>query len=260
MSFIGAINEKCRKFFATHAGLLDNRDVYVGCSGNFSLEQILTAGAPAARVHSNDISLYSSCLGHLLAGQPFRLSCVDPELNWLNAYIDRGPVEQMASIMLLITMLQFRKCNNPYQQRMWTHYLANFARYFDNSCDKVRKVAAKIRVAGYTMTDVHDYYPRSGSVSVGFLPTYVGGYEKLFKHLDAAMDWDRPQYEMLTTERREETIRRMSQGTSSSMTTTSETISPASPPSPPAAARMSTSTQTFRSLTGGSRSSPSADN
>lgn len=40
MSFIGAINDKCRKFFATHAKLLEGRDVYNGCSGNFSLEQI----------------------------------------------------------------------------------------------------------------------------------------------------------------------------------------------------------------------------
>ena len=29
MSSIGAINEKCRKFFATHAWMLDNRDVYM---------------------------------------------------------------------------------------------------------------------------------------------------------------------------------------------------------------------------------------
>jgi hypothetical protein len=212
MSFIGAINDKCRKFFATHAALLEGRDVFIGCSGNFSLEQILTTRAASARLYSNDISLYSSVLGHLLAGQPFHLACTDPELHWLNAYLERGAVEQMAVLVMLTSMLQFRKCGNPYQQRMWTHYLANFDRYFDATCDKIRKVAGRVRVVEYTMTDVHDYYPRPGAVSVSFFPTYVGGYERLFKKLDAAFDWDRPRYEVLTAERREATIRRMAEG------------------------------------------------
>lgn len=214
MSFIGSINDKCRKFFATHAGLLDGRDVYIGCSGNFSLEQILTNGAPSARLYANDVSLYSSILGHLLAERPFRLESVDPAMLWLNDYLHRGPVEQMAVVTLLTTMLQFEKCKNPYEERMWQHYLANFDSYFAATCEKVRKVAGRIRIADYTMTDVHDFYPRPAAVSVGFLPTYVGGYERMFKRLDAIMDWDRPGYQMLTTEHLDLITRRLQENAS----------------------------------------------
>jgi hypothetical protein len=49
-------------------------------------------------------------------------------------------------------------------------------------------------------------------VSIGFLPTYIGGYEKLFVSLGKSIKWDVPAYGMLTAERREETIRKMTSG------------------------------------------------
>jgi hypothetical protein len=49
-------------------------------------------------------------------------------------------------------------------------------------------------------------------VSIGFLPTYISGYEKLFVSLGKSIKWDVPAYGMLTAERREETIRKMTSG------------------------------------------------
>ena len=48
------------------------------------------------------------------------------------------------------------------------------------------------------MQDVYDYYPRPDGVSIGFLPTYVGGYEKLFERLESSIAWSKPAYDMLT--------------------------------------------------------------
>lgn len=88
MPFIGSISAELRQFFFTHAHLLDGRDCYIGCSGNFSIEQILTRRAPAARLHSNDVSLYSCVLGAALTGKPLPLLVVNENLLWLQPYIN----------------------------------------------------------------------------------------------------------------------------------------------------------------------------
>jgi hypothetical protein len=215
LSFIGTINEKLRKFFYTHARLLEGRTCYIGCSGNFTIEQIISRLCPATVLHSNDVSLYSAAIGHMLTGQPLALEATNPELTWANNYLSRGPAEQVATILLLLDLLQFEKRNNPYAERMWQGYLTNFESLFTRTLDKVRRAAAHIRLASYSMVDVFDYYPPPppaadpSAVAIGFLPTYVGGYEKLFARLEQSISWPCPSYQLLTEERREETIARM---------------------------------------------------
>ncbi len=212
MSFVGAINDKLRKFFSTHAALLDGRACYVGCSGNFTIEQIITRHCPAARIHSNDVSLYSSVIGHMLTRSPFRMEVVNPELAWANAYLPRDPAAPSAVMLLLLEILKYEKRANPYSERMWRAYLVNFETLFLRTLARVQAAAASLRIASYTMIDVPDYYPRPDGVSIGFLPTYAGGYEKLFARLEDSLSWDRPAYQMLTEERREATITRMTAG------------------------------------------------
>jgi Phage DNA Adenine Methylase-like domain 1/Phage GNAT-like domain len=212
MSFTGSINDKLRKFFWTHAGVLEGRKCYIGCSGNFTIEQIISRRCDRAEIYSNDISLYSSALGHMLAGLPFRMEVINPELSWANRYIERDGPERIATLLLLLEMLKYEKRKNPFAERMWQTYLINFEGMMEKTADRVKRAAESIRVKEYTMTDVFEYYPRPAGVNIGFLPTYVGGYEKLFQRLDESVDWDRPAYDMLTTERREETLQKMMEG------------------------------------------------
>ncbi len=226
MPFIGSINAKLRQFFATHAKLLDGRDCYIGCSGNFSIEQILTRHAPNARLYSNDVSLYSCVLGNALVGRLMKLQVVNEELRWLQPYLDNAlnlatspfPV---AALLLMMEMLKYEKKNSVYAVRMWEYYQAHWNELFAKTLSKVLKAMEHIKIAEYTAIDVYDYFdtsltprlPGEGQgVRVGFLPTYEGGYERLFKRLEESIAWDKPKYEMLTTERREETVRRMTRG------------------------------------------------
>jgi len=212
LSFVGSINDKLRKFFHTHAHILKDRTCYIGCSGNFTIEQIITRACPSATLHSNDVSLYSSVIGHMLTGEPFPFEVVNPELAWANAYA-RDPVSAVAVILLLLEMLKYEPRKNPYAERMWQGYLINFETLHAKTVARVQTAAASIRIASYTTIDVHDYYPTPpGAVSIGFLPTYAGGYEKLFARLEDSVSWPKPSYEMLTEERREATITRMTQG------------------------------------------------
>lgn len=212
MSFIGSINDKLRKFFHTHSRVLDGRDCYIGCSGNFTIEQIISRRCPSARLYSNDISLYSSALGHYLVGRPFQMEVVNNELLFIREYISRGPAEGVAALSLMLSMFKFEKRNNDFSNRMWETYLLNFEKLLEETSGKIKSAAEHIRLTDYTMIDVREYYPRPDGVSIGFLPTYVGGYEKLFKRLDESISWQSPSYAMLTTERREESIELMTQG------------------------------------------------
>lgn len=47
----------------------DVKDIYVVCSGNFTIERMLQ-GCTTARLHSNDVTVYSCLLGRYFSGQP----------------------------------------------------------------------------------------------------------------------------------------------------------------------------------------------
>ena len=85
MSFIGWINAETRKWLGNNGPAFDGRQVYVGCSGNFTVEQLLTRYAPKAQVFGNDVSLSSGVLGAYLSGQDFRLIQED-DFRWLEAF------------------------------------------------------------------------------------------------------------------------------------------------------------------------------
>jgi len=212
MPFLGSINEPLRRFFSTHARLLDGRKCYNGCSGNFTFEQLITRYAEGAEIYSNDVSLYSCALGNAALGRTLPMKVVNEELLWLQEYIDRGPAESVAALCLALELLKHEKRNSPYSCRMWNAQFAHFDDLFKPTLEKVKRALDHIRIKDYTTVDVHDYFPRPDGVNVGFLPTFVADYEKIFKRLDDSIDWPRPSYAILTAERREETVQKMVSG------------------------------------------------
>ncbi|MGD0662750.1 MAG: hypothetical protein ABSD38_32260 [Syntrophorhabdales bacterium] len=212
MPFIGSINAKLRSFFFTHARLLAGRRCFIGCSGNFTIEQILTRVAPTAELHSNDVSLYSGVIGAALTRTPFPMRTPSLELQWLNDYLEEIPgPHTVAMIVLFLEMLKYEKRKNDYSKSMWDNYVNNWKSLHERTLAKVKVALDHTKIASYTTTDVHDYYPCASSedIAIGFLPTYVGGYEKLFSRLEESFSWPRPTYQMLTEERREATIQKM---------------------------------------------------
>ena len=215
MPFIGSINAKLRAFFFTHARLLAGRRCFIGCSGNFTIEQILTRVAPTAELHSNDVSLYSGVIGAALTQTPFPLRCIIPEMEWINEYLEEGPVpgpRDVSTVILYLEMLKYEKQKNDYTKGMWRSYVKNWPELHKKTLKKVETALSSTKLASYTDMDVHDYYPcEADGIAIGFLPTYEGGYERMFKRLEESFSWPHPTYQMLTEERREETIKRMIQ-------------------------------------------------
>ncbi len=111
MGFIGSINAETRKWLGNNGQAFDGRQVWVGCSGAFTVEQILCRYAPKARIRGNDVSLYSSALGAYLAGQDFKLSVREEKFSWLHPYL--GDVEaRAAAVMVLFEALKYEQANN----------------------------------------------------------------------------------------------------------------------------------------------------
>ena len=116
MSFIGSINAETRKWLGNNGQAFDGRQVYVGCSGAFTVEQILTRYAPKAKLWGNDVSLYSGVLGAYLSGQSFRLDVQEEKFAWLDPYL--GDEEaKAATVMVLFEMLKYEKDRNLFQHR-----------------------------------------------------------------------------------------------------------------------------------------------
>lgn len=210
--FVGSINSKIRNLIFMEQKLFHERNICIGCSGNFTVEQILQG--LGCRIWSNDIALYSSLIGNHLAGKPMRLEIADPAYGWLSPYIEPGGISRMAAVFLLFEMLKQEKGNNLQQIRLHRHYRDHFDEFHRASSVRISRTLEAIRIDDYTTIDAHDLYRNLPEewIRVAFLPTYVGGYEKLYERLDRIFSWDAPTYEVLTKERYEETVSFMRRG------------------------------------------------
>lgn len=210
--FVGSINSKIRNLLFTEKRLFQGRKICVGCSGNFTVEQILQG--LDCKIWSNDIALYSSLIGNYLAGNEMRAEVVNPAYSWIEPYVAQGGVSRIAAVFLLFEMLKNEKGNHLAAIRLFAHYKNSFAEFHRLSCVRIEETLRKIEIEKYTTVDVHDLYENLSPeyIRIAFLPTYVGGYEKLYARLEKIISWEAPAYEMLTKERYEETVQFMRRG------------------------------------------------
>jgi hypothetical protein len=113
--------------------------------------------------------------------------------------------------MVLLEALKYEKANNAFKARHWNHYRQNFSRFHQATVTKLRERKQGVRLQGYTNKDIFDLLdeiPKDGVV-IAFLPTYAGGYERMFKRLGEIFAWDEPSYEMIDEERKKRTIMKM---------------------------------------------------
>jgi len=212
MGFVGAINAETRKWLGNNGPAFEGRQVWVGCSGNFTVEQVLSRYAPKARIRGNDVSLYSSALGAYLAGQAFRLEVREEKFSWLNPYL--GDVEaKAAAVMVLFEVLKYEKADNLFKQRHWAHYLNNFRSFHQATVSRLRERKKEVRLEAYTTRDIFDLLDEmpKDAVAIAFLPTYAGGYERMFRRLEDIFDWDRPSYGLIDAERKAAILTKMTQ-------------------------------------------------
>ena len=91
-------------------------DVYVGCSGNFTLERFI-GPMEKFRLHSNDVTMYSQCLAayYMREHVPLELSEAGLEqFPWLTEYMQTDS-DKIATMLLCSRLVAFTdKGENPY--------------------------------------------------------------------------------------------------------------------------------------------------
>lgn len=178
-------------------------DIHIGCCGNMTIERSI-ARDRILKIHSNDVSMYSCTLGRYFSGSPLNVSVRDSmkdEWGWLDDYLDT-PVNTLATIMICTSMFEGLGKKNAYYDRMAVAYTRQWPRIH---ADTVKKLSAlEFKVDSFHAGDAVDWVETvpNDQGFISFPPFWSNGYEKLNAPLEAVFDWEKPEYPVLTEERK----------------------------------------------------------
>ncbi|MFE7330803.1 hypothetical protein ACFU8W_38855 [Streptomyces sp. NPDC057565] len=207
--FHGSIPAPLRSIIYEHAGTWPGKDIYVGCSGNFTIERVLHSRFGAERsIHGNDITAYSCALGWYLAGEPLEYTLgeeYEDSLGWLYPYLE-DRTDLLATLMLGTRFLQYVGKEGVYYRRMMDATQDQWPRMHEKTATKLRNLETKL--GSFFAGDVRDYLdqvPPNAPV-VMFPPFYAADYQAQFAPIDSAFAWPEPKFDELTEDGKERII------------------------------------------------------
>ena len=195
--FQGTIPAEMRSIVTQHAKLWPDGDVYVGCSGNLTIERTLAATG-RFRLHSNDVNPYSCALGWYYSGQPVRFAVAEEsadQLGWLHldGYLD-DTAGTLATLMLGTSFLHFVGKTGTYHQRMVAAYREQFPRMHAETVEKL--CGNTLSLDSFYAGDLRDYLdeiPADAPVA-SFPPFWGAGYREMFQGITDHFTWPEPEY------------------------------------------------------------------
>jgi len=210
--FHGSVPAQMRAFIAETVTSWGNPPMWVGCSGNFTIERTL---APRGiECHSNDVTLYSSAIGWWASGEamPFVLKDDCDQIEWLRPYMEGEPESVLATILLASDFFpSVGKEDNAYHARQVKAYRHQWERMHARTVAKLQ--GSGFRLASYTAKDVREWLrddvPDDAAVAC-FPPFFAGDYEAMFRALEKRIAWFPPSYETLDEDGKAELIERLS--------------------------------------------------
>ena len=122
--FIGAINTDMRSQLQSLAQEMTDLPVFVGCSGNFTVERVLSKNN-ITNITSNDVSMYSSAIGNCLIRKKMHIGVKLNEFAWLEQYLTDAE-SQVATLMLCGEYFKFVLSDLPYYKRQAAAYRNQF--------------------------------------------------------------------------------------------------------------------------------------
>lgn len=201
MPFIGSIPADLRAIVAQQAQAWEGRDIYCGCSGNFTVERTL-ASLNLGPLHSNDVSLYSCTIGRHLAGDPFAPTVQAEAFDWLTPYLTPGP-PAIATLLLATSMLKGLHRTEVFFVRQRAAYRDQWETLHTATVAKIESALASLRVASFWAGDVVEFLETvpENAPFIAFPPTYAKGYERLYRDMDEVFAWEPPVYPSFNDER-----------------------------------------------------------
>lgn len=178
-------------------------DIYVGCSGNFTIEKVLGKDKKF-NLHSNDVTIYSSMIGRYLSGERLGITLKPEwldEFGWLESYMTND-ADILATVLLSTRLFEGLGKANPYYERMREAYKNQWPELHGKTADKIRKT--ELRINSYFCGDVVDWLdnvPADQGV-ICFPPFFANDYKNMFAKLEEVFDWQAPEYQEITEERK----------------------------------------------------------
>ncbi len=205
--FHGSVPGDLRSIIREHGRRWADQQIWVGCSGNFTIERVLHGHV--AGLHSNDVQGYSSAIGMYLADREVPFTLKDEhrdELGWLDPYMQTAG-GTLATIMLGTRFLQWVGKEGLYYDRMLRAHRDQFEEVHAKTVEKIE--AANMRIDSYHALDVRewlrDVVPAEDAVAM-FPPFFAGDYESQFAMIDTFFDWPEPTYPELDEDGKDELV------------------------------------------------------
>ncbi|PFP29389.1 hypothetical protein COJ96_10825 [Bacillus sp. AFS073361] len=198
--FVGSINQDLRALVSEVTRSWETDEIYIGCSGNFTIERILKDRG--LDLYGNDVSIYTCTIGNYLAGLKEEMTVQAEAYKWLEPYMEPGP-NRIATLLLCTSMLDGYHRNEPFFQRRRKAYKDQWERLHAETVEKVKKGIDNLKMAGFWPGDCVEWAQMAPNDAgfISFPPTYTGGYEKLYSALMEVFAWQEPEYAMFDKER-----------------------------------------------------------
>lgn len=199
--FTGSVCAEAREWFKSNSAAFAGRRVLCGCCGNFTIETVLSQVVdPPAAIVSNDVSLYSSALGAFYtSSDPLPLTIKQEEFDFLQGFLG-SPLHTAATMVVMLGFAPFANRQTAYHRRHADMIIGNFDKYHAAAIGRLQKRKEFLRVSEYRAEDVKVFLQgrQPGELFLSFMPTYAGGYEKLYRFLDDVLEWTgRPTYDIM---------------------------------------------------------------
>lgn len=195
--FYGSIPSTVQQILCEIASKWDTPDVYVGCSGNFTVEKALCP-LKKFNLHSNDVILYSYCLGKFFQGEDFTLELTDEgreKIPWISEYLSTS-VERLASLLLMSGIVRYMDKEQQYYQKMYSEYVKQFKQLHGRTVEKITR--NETRIASYfngdAMQFVKDTPKDAGFVSYPPFKNAGKAYLKDFEKLESLFKFETPEF------------------------------------------------------------------
>jgi hypothetical protein len=217
--FIGGIPKVVAQQIATALDGSTATDVYVCCSGSFRTERTIWQQLPGARVHGNDVSLYSSAIGEWLAGGALDCEFTDalaPLEKAINAGVGASARRRAAGAVYAAELARFATGKmNAFKEAHVAHLMNGAEAALDAIEEKLETACAGGRLASFHRRDWLAHLRdgvANGATVVAFPPTYRGGYEKTYAWIEANARWTPPTYETWDPKNLDGVVRELAAG------------------------------------------------
>ena len=152
MSFTGAINSDMQKVITSLCRQWEGKDIYVPCSGNFTIEHILSLNCRCRSIHSNDVSLYSTAVGRYLTVNNVVVTLSDkPEYEWLKDWITLG-LDTINTLLLCTKVLTCIGRKEPYFVRMLEAYKRHLGELHAQTKEKIKPILNEIKINSFLIS------------------------------------------------------------------------------------------------------------